>query len=150
MSKNIRPHHFLDILRDYGYGIRYQPHEYEHALHRIGEDLLGNLDREIVLVIAADDICRPRLHLRADGRCDDTMMRGEEIISKQDYNDGLDRWLWVHLELDRANRMTVGEFCRCGRGYLDGIEAVCAHPEEDPACRRIGLIEGLKKLNVER
>ncbi|MGD0173327.1 MAG: hypothetical protein ABSC61_02665 [Anaerolineales bacterium] len=68
MAIFIRPHHLLDIIRDHGYGIRYQPREYRHARHLVAEDVLGNPDRETDLVIAADDICRPCRHLRADGR----------------------------------------------------------------------------------
>jgi hypothetical protein len=75
MSIIIRPHHLLDILRDYGHGIRYQPHEYGHALHIVAEEVLRNPDQEIVFVIAADGLCRPYLHLRAGGRCDDTINR---------------------------------------------------------------------------
>jgi hypothetical protein len=52
------PHHFLDHC-DYGYSIRNQSHEYGHAFHLVTEEVLGNLDREIVLVIAADEICHP-------------------------------------------------------------------------------------------
>lgn len=46
--------------------------------------------------------------------------------------------------------MTVRGYCRCVREHLEGIEAVCKHAGEEAMYRRIGLIEGLKKLGVER
>jgi len=145
-SIEIRPHHLLDILRDYGYGIRYQPHEYGHALHIVAEKIMNNLDKEIELVVAADDICRPCKHLHADGQCDDTMQKDRETISKQAYNDALDRRLWTYLDLEGGNRMTVRNFLDHVQSRLDGIESLCAHLGEDPKYRKVGLVEGFKKL----
>jgi hypothetical protein len=45
MTFCIRPHHLLDILRDYGYGIRYEPHEYGHALHAVAGKIITGLDQ---------------------------------------------------------------------------------------------------------
>ncbi len=150
MIVTIRPHHLLDILRDYGYGIRYEPHEYGHALHIVAEKVMDDLDQEILFVIAADDICRPCKHLSADGSCDDTMSAGNEMISKQVYNDELDRRLWLYLGLEKGSRMTARDYFRLVRAHLDGIENVCTHPGEDKLHRREGLIEGLYKLGIGR
>jgi len=78
------------------------------------------------------------------------MNRGDKIISKQAYNDDLNRRLRTHLELEKVSRMTVREYCRRAHRHLDGIETVCTHPGEDARYRRIGLIEGLNKLDAER
>jgi hypothetical protein len=150
MSIEIRPHHLLDILRDYGCGIRCEPHEYGHALHIVSEQVMNNLDQEIVLVVAADDICRPCKHLHADGSCDDTMRAGKETISKQVYNDALDRRLWLYLGLEKGSRMTARDYFHLVRDHLEGIEDVCTHPGEDRLSRREGLIEGLNKLGIGR
>jgi hypothetical protein len=143
----LRPHHLLDILRDYGYGIRYEPHEYGHALHTVAGKIFTDPDREIVLVVAADDVCRPCRHLRPGGQCDDTMEKDGIPVSKQAYNDALDRRLWAYLGLEGGNRMTVGDFLVRVRNRLEGMEDVCAHPGEDREYRKIGLVEGLKKLS---
>jgi hypothetical protein len=43
MTICIRPRHLLDILRDYGYGIRCEPHEYGHALHIVVGRVIDDL-----------------------------------------------------------------------------------------------------------
>ncbi len=150
MTVSLRPHHILDILRDYGYGIRYQPHEYGHALHTVAKRIMNDPDQEITLLVAADDICKPCRHFHADGRCDDTMQQTGETVSKQAYNDALDRRLWAYFGLESGNRMAVMDFLARVRDRLDGIEDICTHPGEEKEYRKIGLIEGLKKLRPER
>jgi hypothetical protein len=148
MEITLRPHHLLDFLRDYGYGIRYQPHEYGHALHMVADRVMNDLDQEVVFVVAAGDICRPCRHLHADGSCDDTMIVENEKISKQAYNDALDRRLWSYLELDKCNRMTAREFFRLILHYLDGIEVICTHPGEEKVDHKRGLSEGLSIFGI--
>jgi hypothetical protein len=131
MTIEFRPHHLLDILCDYGYGIRYQPHEYGHALHLIADEILSNPDSEILLVIAADSICRPCRHLHSDGQCDDVLDQTAGTPSKQAHNDGLDQRLWSYLELDTGNRMTVRDFLMQVQRHLAGIEKICTHPGEN-------------------
>jgi hypothetical protein len=148
MAIILRPHHLLDILRDYGYGIRCEPHEYGHALHVVAERVMADPDREVEFVVAADDICRPCRNLRADGSCADTMERDGKTVSKQIYNDALDRRLWTHLGLEKTNRMTAREFFRLVAERLDGIEDVCTHPGEEKIYRKNGLVEGLRKSGI--
>lgn len=148
MTLELRPHHLLDIICDYGHRIQYQPHEYGHALHLVAEQVLERLDQEIIFVIAADAICRPCRHLRSDGSCDDVLHQLAEPISKQSYNDELDRRLWSYLGLDKGNRMTVRQFLRRVHQHLPGIEMICAHPGEERGYRRVGLQEGLKRLRI--
>ncbi len=148
MTLELRPHHLLDIISDHGHGIRYQPHEYGHALHSVAEQVLGHLDQDVVFVIAADAICRPCQHLHADGQCDDVLRQLVEPVSKQSYNDDLDRRLWSYLGLDQGNRMTVRQFLLRVRQRVPGIETVCAHPGEERADRLAGLQQGLERLGI--
>jgi hypothetical protein len=146
----LRPHHLLDILRDFGHGIRYEPHEYGHALHSVAEQILKDLDRKIVFVVAADDICKPCRHLRADGRCDDTMLQDGKTVSKQAYNDALDRRLWDYLNLADVGTTTLRSFLARFSGRLTGIEDICSHPGEDRKYRKMGLIKALEKMPPSR
>ena len=148
MTIELRPHHLLDIVRDYGHGIQRQPHEYGHALHIVAKEVLEQVDQEVVFVIAADAICQPCRHLRSDGSCDDVLHQLAEPVSKQSYNDDLDRRLWPYLGLDKGNRMTVRQFLMRVDQHLPGIETLCTHPGEDQAYRRVGLQEGLKRLQI--
>ena len=149
MALTLRPHHLLDILRDHGYGIRYEPHEYGHALHVVAGRVTADPDLEAEFVAAADDICRPCRNLLADGTCLDGMQKDGETFSKQAYNDNLDRRLFSYLGLHPGDRMTVRFFLQRVRERLDGLERVCAHPGEDPAYRKKGLQEGLAKMGID-
>jgi hypothetical protein len=148
MIIELRPHHLLDIIRDYGDGIVYQPHEDGHALHLVAGEVLERLDQEIIFVIAADSICRPCRRLRRDGSCADVLSQLAEPVSKQSYNDALDRRLWDYLELDRGNRLTVRQFLKQVSRRLAGLERLCAHPGEDEAARRAGMQKGLARLGI--
>jgi hypothetical protein len=44
MILTIRRHQLLDLLRDYGNGIRHRAHEYSHALHLDAEEILRDPD----------------------------------------------------------------------------------------------------------
>jgi hypothetical protein len=146
----LRPHHLLDILRDYGYGIRYEPHEYGHALHIVAEEVWVDPDREIELVVKADDICRPCRMLRVDGSCGDTMQKDGRQVSKQAYNDALDRRLLDYLGCEAGSRMTVNGFLIRIRERLDGLTEICTHPGEEKEYRKMGMVEGWKKLGPRR
>jgi hypothetical protein len=74
MAIFIRPH-LVDIIRDHGYGIRYPPYEYGHALRLVAKDVLRNPDREIVLVIAEDNLYPTCQYLRENRMGNETMKR---------------------------------------------------------------------------
>jgi hypothetical protein len=148
MALELRPHHLLDIISDYGHGIRYQPHAYGHALHTVADQVLGNPDQEVTFVIAADSVCQGCRHLQAGGQCDDVLSQLAEPVSKQSYNDGLDRRLWPYLGLDTGNHMTVRQFLLRVHERLPGVETICTHPGEEQADRLAGLQRGLARLGI--
>jgi hypothetical protein len=148
MALELRPHHLLDIISDYGHGTRYQPHAYGHALHLVAEQVLGNPDQDLVFVIGADAVCQGCRHLQADGQCDDVLSQLAEPLSKQSYNDDLDRRLWPYLSLDAGNHMTMRQFLLRVQQRLPGIEAICTHPGEEQAERLAGLQQGLVRLGI--
>ncbi len=140
-----RPHHLIDIVTQYGAGRPFRPSDYGHAVHTVAERVISDVDVTIEFVVDADDICAPCVHL-VDGRCDDVLSQLDPPVSKQDYNDDLDRRLLVHLEMTEGQVMSFREYLGVIRAHLDGIEQVCAHPGEDPAGRLSKLTEGLEKL----
>jgi hypothetical protein len=146
----LRPHHLLDILSDFGHGVRHQPHPYGHALHSVADRIFSDLDQEVLFVIAADDVCRPCRHLRPDGKCDDVLHPPSAIASKQAYNDALDRRLWGYLGLAASQRMSVREFLLRVDRSLPGLEEICTHPGEDQDDRRIGLQKGLNLAGIRQ
>jgi hypothetical protein len=144
----LRPHHLIDIITDHGQGVELAPHPYGHAVHTVAARVLADQALPIELVWAADDICAPCRHLRADGTCDDVLAQLADPISKQAYNDDLDRRVFAYLDFQPHARLTVRAFLERLRAHVPGIEQICTHPGEDQADRLEGLRRGLEQLGV--
>lgn len=143
----LRPHHLLDIVTQYGSGAPFKPHEYGHAVHTVAETVLADLDVRIRFIAGADDICAPCRNLEAD-RCTDVLSQLDPPVSKQDYNDDLDRRLFAYFGMKEGQSLTFREYLATIRDHIAGIERVCTHPKEDPVRRRANLTRGLEKLEV--
>ncbi len=139
-----RPHHLLDIISQHGAGTPFRPAACGHAVHLVARKLIGNPETMVEFVVDADDICAPCVHL-VDGRCDDVLRQLDPPISKQEYNDDLDRRLLEFLGMREGQVMSFRKFLGVIREHLAGIEAICAHPGEDPAQRLAKLTRGLEK-----
>ena len=145
-SLKLRPHHLLDIITSHGHGEQFAPHHYGHALHTVAALVLADDACEIEFVIGADAICAPCCHLQANGQCDDILRQFDPPMTKQAYNDALDRRLFDLLGLTSANRMTMRQFLEMIKRMLPGIATVCAHRGETPEGRLEGLQKGLAAL----
>lgn len=110
----IKPHHFVDIITDHGFGRDVPtPHPYGHALHLVTRQVIENPEARLVIELGADDTCRPCRH-NVEGACDDTIdVTGRPAAphSKQEYNLLIDR-RWCDLTgLRQGSRLTVAQFC---------------------------------------
>jgi len=143
----LRPHHLLDIITQHGAGLPFKPSPYGHAVHTVAETVMADPDVAIEFVVGADDICAPCKHL-IEGRCDDVLRRLDPPLSKQAYNDDLDRRLLAHLGLAEGAVLTFRGYMQTVRGHLGGIEQVATHPNENPAERLANLTNGLAKLGA--
>ncbi len=146
----LRPHHLLDIVSGYGQDVKFGRHPYGHALHTVAETVLSNLELTAEFVIGPDEICAPCRHLRPDGLCDDVLHELDPPISKQEYNDGLDRRLFAYLGIAPGTLMVVREFLAMVERKVPGIEKLCTHPKEDQQRRLDGLTKGLLKLGIRK
>ena len=146
----LRPHHLIDIICDYGQGAALKPHPYGHAVHIVAAKVTEDPDLEVEFVVAADDICAPCRHLQADGQCDDVLSQLAEPVSKQTYNDSLDRKVFAFLEMQPGVRMTVNEFLSRLDAHMPGIVEVCTHPGEEQGQRLEGLRKGLAMFAGKR
>ena len=144
----LRPHHVLDIISDHGHGVEFKPHPYGHAVHTVAGAILPNVDMDVELVIGADEICRPCIHLQPDGRCDDVLHQVDPSISKQKYNDDLDKRLLDYIGLTSSRVMTIRRYLEIVAKHLPGIEKICTHPGEDQETRLAGLQQGLTRLGI--
>ena len=148
-AMRLRPHHLLDIVAAHGGDSGFAPHPYGHDLHRVARDVLRDLDLLVEFVVGADEICLPCKHLQPNGLCDDVLRQLDPPISKQEYNDGLDRRLFAYLGLSPGSAMPVRRFLSIVSEKTPGIEKVCAHPGEDRKLRLQRLARGLVKLGVK-
>jgi hypothetical protein len=142
---HLRPHHLLDIITQYGQGTPFGPSDYGHAVHTVAALVLSEPRQPVVMVVQADDICAPCRHLR-DGQCVDLVRSLDPPMSKQSYNDDLDRRLLAHLRLQAGEALTMHAYGVRVRECLDDLETVCSHPGEDPAARLRHLRHGLELL----
>ena len=103
----LRPHHLLDIIRDYGNDIdRKKEHQWGAMLVGVTNELLKDLDQTIELVIGVDSICMPCSRLE-EGICE-ARLGGDQMM--RDYNDPLDRALFDALNLKSGSQMTAMQF----------------------------------------
>lgn len=145
---NLRPHHVLDIVVEFGHGIGFEPHPYGHAVHIVAATILTDADIAARFVIGADAICEPCCHLKAGGQCDDILTRFDPPRRKQDYNDALDRRLCDYLALEPGTVMTVREFLRMAARRVPGVETVYVGSSRGADWRLEGLRRGLEKLGI--
>ena len=146
----LRPHHLLDILRNYGHDRAFIPHPYGHALHTVAHCVLTDLETAIQLVLGADAICQPCQHLQIDHTCQDVLPQLAHPLSKQVYNDTLDLRVLAYLALSPGCVLTVRSFLEAVATRLPGLEMICTHPGESIEFRLRGLQQGLRKLGIRK
>ena len=122
-SIRTKPHHFLDIVRDFGAGGEFQPSPYGHAVHLVAERVLADRETMLELVLGIDDICEPCKH-HVDGHCLDTTTTTGEVTSKEEWNLTIDTRLLERLGLTEGVRMRASDFCRLVRERLYPTGAV--------------------------
>lgn len=143
MSKPIciRPHHLLDIIRNWGNNIKMEGHPYGHAQNIISRQLLSNRLAILKLVNENDDLCTPCCHLE-NGICKDVLPQLEERTLKQEYNDQLDANLFDYLQLADGQEIKFIDFVRLAHSKMPNIVDHCLHPKEDFNFRKNGLERG--------
>jgi len=144
----LRPHHALDIVTKYGQGHRFQPAPSGNAESKVAEQILNNLDIVVRWVIGADAICAPCALLNADGLCTDGVPHTHPPMSKQDYNDALDRRLCTYLGITPGSVSTLRAFLEIANAHTPGIEQQWHQPKYDPQMRVNGWIRGFELLGI--
>jgi hypothetical protein len=143
----LRPHHLLDIITQYGQGRPFEPSDYGHAVHTVARLVLADQTQQAEMVVGADDICAPCRNL-LEGCCTDVVSSLDPPVSKQDYNDDLDRRVLGHLGLEAGQVLTIRAFADRTLDRLQDLEQVCSHPGEEPAARLRDLRQGLQRMGL--
>jgi hypothetical protein len=141
----LRPHHILDIISDYGNGIKSVPHPYGHSLHIITPMIISNPKIKVQLVVVNDDICKGCKHLTGT-KCDDVLSQLNPSPSKQAYNDVLDSILLDFLEIKENTVLAVIEYVNLVDKKMPEIVNLCTHPKENKKDRLNGMKAGIQKF----
>lgn len=141
----LRPHHILDVIRNYGRDVKFTPHSNGHSLHVIAEKITSNPEIKVQLVVENDDICEGCVHLLVT-KCDDVLSQLSPSPSKQAYNDVLDSILLDYIGLKQNTILTINEYAVIISGKMPDIVNLCTHPKENKEERLRGMDAGLKKL----
>ena len=138
----LRPHHLLDIMRDYGNDIVSDAHPYGAALAEVTKIVLSDIDQEIVLVPAVDSICQPCAKLH-DGLC---VARINDKLLMRTYNDRLDARLFERIALQEGQSITVRAFMAIVEDDLEGIVSLFDAPANNYAVRLRGTRKALENI----
>lgn len=87
----IKPHHFMDIIKLYGFGIDvFVPDEkMHHDFYRFANAIIQNPHIKLQLTKDGDYICQPCIHYHH--HCLDSITHISSIVSKETYNQLLDQ-----------------------------------------------------------
>ena len=141
----IKPHHLLDIIRDFGADKKHQPHPYGHDVHRLALIIRDKPHTVFLLTAQADSICEPCRNL-VDGRCIDTTTSPGEEVSKESWNRLIDGRIFERLGLEEGARISALDFSRLASQRLGDLYTLYA--EEDTgktAVREKNLRRGLEE-----
>ena len=139
----IKPHHFLDILRDIGAGRVWEPHPYGHAVHLVGESLLRDHDQRIQRVLGIDEICEPCRN-NEDGICTDWTDSPGYRIRKEEWNRRIDERILQILRMREGQVMSAVEYARSALKHLHELPPVWREaPAEKTEWRLENLSRGL-------
>ncbi len=144
---SIKPHHFVDILRDLGAGrADYQPHPFNHALHTVARAILVDPDVLLRLEFGADDICGPCIH-NIGGLCDDTIdtsFRPTAPSSKREYNLLIDRRWCRQLGLADGDVLSARQLAlRIRECLLSMPEIYIENQPDNTAARQADVARGI-------
>lgn len=116
----LRIHHFIDIIRDFGAGVEIRPHPYGHSGHRVAESIRNDPGIRIRILMGTDDICAGCQHL-SGRRCTDVITHRADFASKEAFNDHIDQRILGVCGIRTGEVHTVARLCRVIDEYLAHI-----------------------------
>ena len=142
---SLRIHHFFDIIRAFGKGENnLSSHPYRHSFHKIAMIIKNNPELKIKNVIECDSVCEGCIHYK-DSHCDDSIDYRKDFVSKEEFNNCLDRRIIEKCLIEEGRILTPLQLCEKAKLYLDNMEFIYSgndfwHTEQ----RKKDVIKGLK------
>ena len=147
--RELRIHHFFDIMRDYGSGKSLSEHAYGHSYHTIGNELFENKTSTIKIVIKNDDICENCTKLN-QGKCIDTIHHRSDFLYKQEFNDYLDTRIMNCMGYEDGQVIEVMDIVKNAHKYLVHIfELYDGNDIEHTELRKQNVSIGIDKKTDE-
>lgn len=140
----LRIHHFFDIIRDFGSGKEIKPHSHGHSYHLVAEMIRKDPYLKIKLVVRNDHVCKACSYLK-DDHCVDTIAHRSDFISKEAFNNHLDRRIMEACLLEEGHSLTIAELCEKASLYLGNFEWIYyGNDQQHTEIRKKNVILGLK------
>jgi len=144
----LRPHHIIDIFKHLGNEQNLpQPHPYGHSQYLVVQMILNDPQQEIELICENDDICKNCIHINTDNTCSDVLSQLEQPVSKQEYNDNLDKALFKMLGIKPGQMTTVKEFLQITLENMPKIVPYVTHPGQNEKYTENGLFKAGKFIH---
>ena len=118
--RELRIHHFFDMIRDYGAGKTLREHPYGHSFHLIAGEIYENKIKRLKLIIRNDDVCE-NCRMLESGSCTDSIDHRSDFTSKEAFNNFLDGRIMKVMAYESGQIVEVKEIIRNAGKYLDQI-----------------------------
>lgn len=135
----IRPHHLLDILRDYGNRVVPGLHPFGASVESVTKRVLNN--ESIELVPRVDDICHSCSMLK--GVC---QAKIRDDLYMRDYNDQLDDKLFELLGFKPGEQVSLKSFLEVVKSKLDDTLSLFTSPDNNIYLRRKGTLSSINEI----
>ena len=139
----IRPHHLLDIIRDFGNEVERETHPWGASLASVTHNILSNINQEVEFVLNVDSICKTCSKL--NGHICEAKINNELLM--RDYNDRLDQALFSALNISPGNKLPVIEFLRIVYKKIEVLNLFNS-PSNNPIARKQGTKSAFDKLGI--
>jgi len=139
----IRPHHLLDILRDFGNDVKRETHPWGASIANVSKCIISNINQKVEFVMGVDSICQTCSKL--NGYICEARINNELLM--RDYNDRLDRALFSALNIAPGDKIPVIEFLRIISDNIEILDLFNS-PSNNPMVRKHGTESALDKLGI--
>ena len=141
----LRPHHLLDIIRDFGNEVKGETHPWGASLTSVTQNILSNINQEVEFVMGVDSICETCSKLN-DQICEAQI--SNELLMR-DYNDRIDQGLFSALNIAPGDKLPVIEFLRKINNNIEVLNLFNS-PSNNPMARKHGTKSAFDKLGVKK